>query len=134
MPMDILRRATLSLRTQLTLALACVLAGGCSSVSLIPPTSGFPAASQPVGSGIYYVSVAREKLTSCETQEQCILRQAAQTAQRSGATHFLVLSSWKESGAYVKLLTLAPTEIPPTGAVAVEEVMLFLDKPVEVAG
>jgi hypothetical protein len=132
MRINVSTRAASSLLAQLPLV--CLLVCGCSSVSLTPPTLGFSAAPQSIGSGIFYVNVPRDKLARCASQEQCILREAAQTAQRSGATHFVVLSSWKETGAYIKLLTVAPTEIPPSGAVAVEEVMLFLDKPAETAG
>jgi hypothetical protein len=44
-----------------------------------------------------------------------------------GATHFMVIRTGSDA-AYIKVYALEPSETPPSGAVSVEEALLFFGK------
>jgi hypothetical protein len=119
------RLSTLHAKAACSVVLVGVALGGCSLPSLDLPAVGFSSGAEKLGGGIVRVSLPR---SGCASADQCTLLTAAATAQRLGGTHFIVLRTGSDQAgqaAYIKVLAIEPPETPPTGAVSVEEALLF---------
>lgn len=124
--------------------IAALLASGCSL-----PFDGIGAggSEQRVSAAIYRIAVPATGLPDRTSVHDYTLLKAAETTKRIGGTHFMVISGADvqpaglppmaspapNSGAvpyaaYIKVLTLDPAEIAPSGALSVEETLHFLGK------
>ncbi|HEU0061667.1 MAG TPA: hypothetical protein VFR19_17425 [Hyphomicrobiaceae bacterium] len=110
------------------LPIICLLAAGCSLPATLLPTSGTPT-DERVGGGIVRIVMPRGALADCASADECTLVKAALTAQRAGATHFMLLPGHggptQRGYAYIKVFTLAPGEGAPSGTMSVEEALYF---------
>jgi hypothetical protein len=109
----------------------CLLAAGCSSPYANFLGSGTPAAQQ-VGAGIVRIALSQQ-LANCGTPDECTLVKAAEAARQVGGTHFMVLpghgGATQPGYAYIRVFTLDPGDVVPSGAMSVEEALQFFNKP-----
>jgi hypothetical protein len=109
-----------------------LLAAGCSIPTATLPTAG-ALPDEQIGGGIVRIGMPKSGLANCASANECTLVKAAESAQRVGSTHFIVLpgygSSVQGGYAYIRVFRLGAGERAPTGAASVEEVLHFIRKP-----
>jgi hypothetical protein len=114
------------------LPIICLLAAGCSIPTTTLPTAG-ALANEQVGGGILRITVPKSGLADCASADECTLVKAAETTQRVGGTHFMVLpghgGSTQRGYAYIKVFTFGAGERAPNGAMSVEEALYFFRRP-----
>jgi hypothetical protein len=110
--------------------IASVLLSGCSlpSIDFVP---GGNAAANKIGADMYRIGL-RQRGPNCGSADECTLLAAAEAGKSLGGTHFMVIpghgSPSQKGFAYIKVFTLEPGEVPPSGAVSIEEILYFLDR------
>jgi hypothetical protein len=113
-------------------AMAGLLAAGCSLQPGLLANPGASARAEKMGAGIYRVALPPPGLAKCASADECTLVEAAEAAKGVGATHFSVLPGHggpsQKGYAYIRVFTLDPADALPSGAVSVEEILLFFDK------
>ena len=112
--------------------IACWLAVGCSLPTAVVP-SFEPPREKKIAEGIFRIALPQDSSVSdCATIDECTLLKAADTTNRAGGTHFMVLpghgGATQAGYAYIKVLTLEEGARPPRGAISVEEAFYFYGK------
>lgn len=126
-----------------------LLAGACASPLDI--TGPRYSTRERIADNVYRVDIPASRYSDREMVKDLTLVRAAETAQRAGGTHFLVIRgddadtldlpvvfgasdpARKDYTVYVKVLTIAPQQQPGHGALSVEEVLQFIGKRFEKA-
>lgn len=128
--------------------LTALLAGACASpLDIAGPRS---ATQERIAGNVYRVDIPASQYSDREVVKDLTLVRAAETAQRAGGTHFLVIRgddadtllpvvlgasdpARKDYTVYVKVLTIEAPRQPGHGVLSVEEVLQFLGKRFEKA-
>jgi hypothetical protein len=99
---------------------------------MTPPIAGALAEEQ-VGGGIHRIAVPASSLADCASPDECTLVKAAETTQRVGGTHFMVLpghgGSAQSGYAYIKVFTIGVGERVPSSAMSASEALQFIRRP-----